>query len=117
MSLSRMLSFALALGAAATTPALASPAGKYDGAWSVSITTDKGSCDASSFTVIVAGNRLLRVQELPVSASGAIDAHGAAHFQVASMVDAAGTMLERTGSGRWSAPSRDCSGRWRAARL
>ena len=48
----------------------------------------------------MAGDRLLRVEELPVSASGTIAPNGQARFQVASMVNADGQMLEKSGSGK-----------------
>ncbi len=117
MFLSRKLALALALASTLAFPAAAGSSGKYDGSWSVSVVTEKGACDAYTWTVVVAGDRLLRVEELPVSASGAITANGQARFQVASMINADGQMLEKSGSGKWDAPSRSCSGRWRAARL
>jgi len=108
---------ALALACLASTAAFAGPDNKYDGAWSVSVVTEKGNCNPQTWTVEVAGNRLQRVRELPVSASGSIDARGQARFQVASLVNANGVMQEKSGSGSWDAPSQSCSGRWRAARL
>ena len=117
MPLTRNRAFALALALTAVTPALAGSDGKYDGTWSVSVVAEKGNCNPQTWTVIVAGNRLQRVQELPVSASGSIDAQGQARFQVASMVNADGVMKDKSGAGRLDAPSQSCSGRWRAARL
>ncbi len=117
MPLTRNRAFALALALTAASPALAGSEGKYDGAWSVSVVAEKGNCNPQTWTVIVADGRLQRVQELPVSASGSIDARGQARFQVASMVNADGLMQARSGSGRWDAPGQSCSGRWRAARL
>jgi hypothetical protein len=117
MPLTRNRAFALALALAAASPAFAGSDNKYDGAWSVSVVAEKGNCNPQTWTVIVAGNRLQRVQELPVSASGSIDASGQARFQVASMVNADGVMKDRSGAGRWDAPAQSCSGRWRAARL
>jgi hypothetical protein len=111
----------LALAALFATPALppahAGSIGKYDGSWSVSVVTEQGSCDAYKWTIIVQDGHLQRVDSLPVSASGAIDGHGQARFQVASVVTAVGHMSEGAGSGRWDAPSRSCSGRWQAAKL
>ncbi|HRY05248.1 MAG TPA: hypothetical protein P5256_19100 [Beijerinckiaceae bacterium] len=117
MSRTRNGAFALALAMVAASPSFAGNDGKFDGTWSVSVVTEKGDCNPQTWTVIVAGNRLQRVRELPVSASGSIDAQGQARFNVASMVNADGMMHDRTGSGRWDAPSQSCSGRWRAARL
>lgn len=117
MSRTRNGAFALALAVACITPALAGSDGKYDGTWSVSVVTEKGNCNPQTWTVTVAGNKLQSVRELPVSATGGIDSRGQARFSVASMVNADGVMQDRTGSGRWDAPSQSCSGRWRAARL
>lgn len=114
---SRKLALALSLASTLALPATAGGNGKYDGSWSVSVVTEKGACDGYTWTVVVAGDRLLRVEELPVTATGTIAANGQARFQVASMVNADGQMSDRSGSGRWDAPSRSCSGRWRAARL
>lgn len=117
MPLTRKLALALALASAASIPAFAGSAGKYDGAWSLSVITDTGTCDGYKWTVVVANNRLLRIEEMPISASGSINAKGQARFEVASTVSADGQMEERTGAGRWDAPSKACSGRWLAARL
>jgi len=117
MNLTSKFTLALVLASAIASPVSAGSDGKYDGTWSVSVVTEKGNCNPQTWTVIVAGNRLQRVQELPVSASGSISAQGQARFQVASMVSADGMMQEKSGAGRWDAPSQSCSGRWRAARL
>ena len=111
------LTLALALASTLSLPAAAGSSGKYDGNWSVSIVTEKGSCDAYNWTIVVGGNRLLRVDAMPISASGSIDAHGQARFLLASMVTANGMMQDATGSGHWDAPTKSCSGHWRAARL
>jgi hypothetical protein len=117
MSPTRNFALALTLATTAILPASAGSSGKYDGNWAVSVVTEKGSCDAYKWTLVVSGSRLLRIDEMPLSASGSIDARGQARFQVASMVNADGQMQDSIGSGRWDAPSRSCSGRWRAARL
>lgn len=117
MSPKAKLALALTLATTSVLPAAAGSSGKYDGNWAVSIVTEKGGCDAYKWTIVVAGSRLQRIDEMPLSASGSIDAQGQARFQVASMVNADGQMQDSVGSGRWDAPSRSCSGRWRAARL
>ena len=117
MTSTRKIALALTLATSAIVPATAGSSGKYDGNWAVSVVTEKGGCDAYKWTIVVAGSRLLRIDEMPLGASGSIDSHGQARFQVASMVNADGQMQDTTGSGRWDAPSRSCSGRWRAARL
>jgi hypothetical protein len=120
MTPTRKLALALSLASALSAPVLPAVAGsdnKFDGNWSLSVVTEKGDCDAYTWTVVVAGNKLQRIEQLPIGASGSIDSRGQARFQVASMVTAAGQMQDTSGSGRWDAPSRSCSGRWRAARL
>lgn len=113
----RKLAFAALLAIPALAPAKAGSPGKYDGSWSVSVVTEKGSCDAYKWTIIVSDGQLQRVASMPVSASGAIDGRGQARFQVASIVTAVGHMADGAGSGRWDAPSKSCSGRWQAAKL
>ena len=117
MTSPRKLALALTLASIAAVPAVAGSAGRYDGNWSLSVVTEKGSCDAYRWTIVVSGNQLQRINELPVDASGAIDSRGQASFLVASVVKASGQMREASGSGTWDAPSKACSGRWQAARL
>lgn len=103
--------------APAVTPSIAGSPGKFDGNWSVSVVTEKGDCDAYTWTIVVSDNQLRRIESAFISASGAIDARGQARFQVASVVTASGQMNTATGRGHWEAPSKSCSGRWQAARI
>ena len=117
MTPTRKLALALSLASTLAAPATAGPDNKFDGNWSLSVVTEKGDCDAYTWTVVVAGNKLQRIVQLPIGASGSIDSRGQARFQVASMLTAAAPMKDATCRGLWDAASRSCSGRWRAARL
>ena len=112
--------FLAALAAGSLSPALASAAGAYDGNWSLSVVTEKGSCDGYRWTVVVANGQVRQINDVPLQASGAISANGQARFQFVSSSDkvsVSGQMSAATGRGSWQSPSRDCAGRWEASRL
>lgn len=120
MTPTRKLALALSLASALSAPVLPAVAGsdnKFDGNWSLSVVTEKGDCDAYTWTIVVSDNQLRRIESAFISASGAIDARGQARFQVASVVTASGQMNTATGRGHWEAPSKSCSGRWQAAKI
>jgi hypothetical protein len=105
---------------AAVAPAAAAPAGKpnFDGAWSVLIVTEKGTCD--------------RAYRYPIKIeNGTVDYAGSASFTVTGKVGTNGTvtvtvsrgsqsangsghMSATDGSGQWRSASGECSGTWSA---
>lgn len=111
--LRRGLAALATLAAVQTLPALAST---YDGKWSVSVVTEKGSCDAYRWDLGIAGGRI-NERGLIAQANGRVDQRGVVNVTFTRGSDqlaATGTLTDGDGSGRWDLPSRQCSGRWKA---
>lgn len=112
----KMKLFGAATLAAISVPALAE---NFDGKWAVQMKTEKGSCDpAVSTTLGVQGGRIEEAG-LIISARGTVDARGQVSVQVSGGGDtmaARGVLARNAGSGTWTSPSRQCSGRWSASR-
>ena len=97
--------------AAASTP--------YDGRWSLSITTTRGSCDTYNFPVDIANGNV----SFPglVRANGRVTGKGNVRVFVAAMGKSAsgsGKLSRSAGGGSWTGRSGEdrCSGRWTAQR-
>ena len=108
-----LLAFAIA------APSVASAGTVYDGRWSLSIVTQRGSCDTYNFPVDIANGRVT----FPGlnKASGRVTSKGGVRVFVSAMGKSAsgsGTLLPGSGAGRWSGHSgKDrCSGSWTAQR-
>jgi hypothetical protein len=116
----------IALAAAlATSPAQTAPRPTYDGAWTVLIITDSGTCDR-------AYRYGLRIQQgqvvydgggegAPVQITGRVDPRGRIEVSLRSGDrEAVGTgqLSGDSGTGRWqgASPSNQCEGRWEAER-
>ena len=93
--------------------------GVYDGPWTVTMMTTRGSCSAfTSFGVQIVngivqasgGGFTLRGR---VSRNGAVSATAGSADQVAH---AHGRLAMRSGGGTWVSPQKGCSGRWTATR-
>lgn len=103
-------------------PANAAPASasKFDGRWSVEVITDEGTCDrAYRWSIGIKGGHVADMADGVATASGAIDKSGKVALRFARGADvltAKGNLDAENGSGLWTAPSRSCSGRWRAER-
>lgn len=111
---------ACAILAASAVPTQSAPAAKpnFDGAWSVLIVTEKGTCD--------------RAYRYPIKiANGTVDYAGSASFTVTGKVQSSGVVTvtvargsqSASGSGRlsltdgggnWSTAGGECSGTWSA---
>jgi hypothetical protein len=110
--------FALVAASAiiATTSSYAVPG--YDGLWSVSIITEKGTCDRGyRYPVRISNGQLANAGDVAVNIAGKVMPTGA----VTVMVSAAGKNANGTGrlsgnlgEGSWSGG--DCSGTWTAER-
>ena len=107
---------------AQAAPANAAPASgnRYDGRWSVEVITDEGTCDrAYRWSIGIKGGRVADIADGVATANGTIDKSGkvALRFERgADILTAKGSLDAENGSGLWTAPSRACSGRWRAER-
>ena len=97
--------------AAASTP--------YDGRWSLSIMTTRGSCDTYNFPVDISNGRV----SFPglVNANGRVTGKGSVRVFVAAMgksANGSGRLTTSSGSGSWTGRAGEdrCSGRWTAQR-
>ncbi len=115
--LHRLTSIPLAL-MLVTSPAVHAQSGSYDGRWTVVAVTEQGSCDVYRIDLAVNGGRI-NERGFVISAAGQVDKSGRVSLTVAGageQLGATGRLAGADGSGRWSAPGRQCSGRWTASR-
>ena len=109
----------LALVAVASTVSFASAKTPYDGRWSLSIATTRGSCETYNFPVDITNGHV----SFPglVKANGRVNAKGQVRVFVSAAGKSAsgsGRLTTSSGSGRWSGRSGQdrCSGGWTAQR-
>ena len=115
---------ALAVLAFSTLPASPAPmsAGKpsFDGAWSVLIMTEKGTCDrAYRYPVKIDKGSVGYAGDASFTVSGKVGDNGAVTVRVARGSQSAngqGKLGSTDGSGQWVAGSGECSGTWTAER-
>jgi len=108
--------FALVAASATVASSYAVPG--YDGLWSVSIVTEKGTCDRGyRYPIRISNGLLANAGDVAVNIAGKVMPTGA----VTVMVSAAGKNANGTGrlsgnlgEGSWSGG--DCSGTWTAER-
>src|SRR6202166_3184338 len=111
-----LFAFVAASATIATTSTFAVPA--YDGLWSVSIVTEKGTCDRGyRYPIRISNGLLANAGDVAVNIAGKVMPTGA----ITVMVSAAGKSANGTGrlsgnlgEGSWSGG--DCSGTWTAER-
>ncbi|MEN3374949.1 MAG: hypothetical protein V7604_304 [Hyphomicrobiales bacterium] len=107
---------------AATVPAAAPAAAKsnFDGAWSVLIVTQKGTCDrAYRYPVKIENGTVGYAGSASFTVSGKVGDTGAVIVKVArgnQSANGQGKLSSTDGSGQWVAGSGDCSGTWTAER-
>lgn len=114
----------LALAAVFVTSTLADAApslrGPFDGRWSVEVITESGTCDrAFRWSLGVGGGRVTDIGGNIAKAAGGIDRGGRVSVTLTNnsgVLTARGAASGNWGQGTWVAPSRQCSGRWRAER-
>jgi hypothetical protein len=111
----------LALVGIAAVPAASSARTPYDGAWSVLIVTQRGTCDSAyRYGIqIVDGN--LMYDGGMVNLTGRVNNNGAVSVRVSSgdaRASGSGRLTQRSGRGSWSGRSGGdaCSGYWEAER-
>lgn len=103
----------------ATEPA-ALTTSKFDGTYSIDVTTQDGTCDSSHWTVVISHALVTSVSPNPynITASGLIEDDGTVSMTFRGRanddVHVGGTVKARGGKGAWSAPSLLCGGIWRA---
>jgi hypothetical protein len=95
---------------------------RFDGAWSVVIITDQGTCDRTyRYGLRIEGGRVSYAGGSDVAVSGQVGADGRISVEVRSGDSSArgsGRMTESDGEGQWRGTSQNasCSGRWQAER-
>jgi hypothetical protein len=103
---------------AATTATARTP---YDGAWSVLIVTERGTCDrAYRYGVNIVDGRVVYDGGV-VNFTGRVGSNGSVRVAVSAggqQASGSGRMTQRSGSGSWSGASSSgrCSGYWTAER-
>jgi hypothetical protein len=109
----------LALVTVASTASFANAGTPYDGRWSLSITTTRGSCETYNFPVEISNGNV----SFPglVKANGRVTGKGSVRVFVSAMGKSAsgsGKLSVSSGSGNWTGSSGEerCSGRWTAQR-
>jgi hypothetical protein len=109
--------FALVAASAtiASTSTFAVPA--YDGLWSVSIITEKGTCDAYRYPIRIQNGVLANAGNVQINIAGKVQPTGAITVTVSAAGKSAsgsGRLSGDLGGGHWSGG--DCSGTWTAER-
>jgi hypothetical protein len=121
IALPRAALFAASLAALSfVAPAPAMARTVYDGAWSVLIVTNKGSCDrAYRYGVSIVDGRVVYNGTASVNLNGRVASNGAVRVTVSAgsqRADGSGRLTQRSGSGTWRSAAGDCSGTWTAER-
>lgn len=121
MNLAKSTAVALGLGVTLIGGAMAAPAAKHDGTWSVRMVTDSGICDASYNYSIAIDNGNVRYipapGDSPTTVSGQIGPNGAVDLDIRrsiAKVDANGRLSGKSGAGTWQLGMLGCAGRWTA---
>jgi hypothetical protein len=93
----------------------------FDGAWSVLIVTDQGTCDRAYRYALRIANGKVYYNDPSFNVYGSVDARGQVHVGVDAGGQSAngyGHLSGNFGEGSWSgrSPSSQCSGHWEAER-
>jgi hypothetical protein len=119
LTITKQLALALGLGMTLIGGAMAAPAAKHDGTWSVRMVTDSGICERSYNYSIAIDNGNVRYLpapgDSPTTVSGQIGPNGAVDLDIRrsiAKVDANGRLNAKSGSGTWQLAMLGCSGRW-----
>jgi len=94
--------------------------GGLDGVYSVTVTTEVGSCEKTQQgTVTIEGGRIVSTGEVQAEIGGAIGRDGSVSLVLRSgnnIAHVSGHIGGGRGDGAWSLPTSQCGGRWRAQR-
>ena len=111
---------AFAILAASAVPALTAPAARpnFDGAWSVLIVTEKGTCDrAYRYPIKIANGAVDYAGDHAFTVTGRVQPNGAVIVTVArgsQSASGSGRLSLTDGGGRWQTAGGECSGTWSA---
>jgi hypothetical protein len=93
---------------------------RYDGVYSVKITTEDGPCDkVYQGSMTVANGHVTEISDPQASASGLIEDDGTVSLSFrenGQIAHVGGRISGRHGSGAWSSPTAECGGVWRSDR-
>jgi hypothetical protein len=111
-----LFAFVAASATIATTSTFAVPA--YDGLWSVSIVTEKGTCDRGyRYPIRISNGVLANAGDVAVNIAGKVMPTGAVTVMVSAAgksANGSGRLSGNLGEGSWTGG--DCSGTWTAER-
>jgi hypothetical protein len=111
----------LAMSAIPASPApMSAPTPTFDGAWSVLIVTEKGTCDrAYRYPIKIANGTVDYAGSASFTVTGKVGANGAVTVTVSrgnQSASGSGRMSSTDGTGHWQTASGECSGTWSAER-
>jgi len=93
---------------------------QFDGNWSVTITTEVGTCVQSRRVVVLVSDGVVTYAGAEqVTADGRVGQNGIVNVAFAyenDRLEAGGSVSGGLGSGSWTSPSSNCSGSWIARR-
>jgi hypothetical protein len=112
---------ALFIAAAPGTAPAAAGSASFDGAWSVLIVTDSGTCDRAYRYALHIANGRIYYNDPSFDVSGGVDARGNVSVSVSAggqRASGSGRLFGDSGGGQWSGHSAtsQCSGHWEAQR-
>lgn len=93
---------------------------KFDGTYSVDVTTQDGTCAKSHWTVAIADGQIASVSpnDAHITASGLVEDDGVVSMTFRGgdnqIAHVGGAIKGRSGKGSWSSPTLLCGGVWRA---
>jgi hypothetical protein len=97
------------------------PQAPHDGSWAIEIVTERGACERLYRYYVVVEGQAVRLRsmtgETSEAAMGLVRADGrinATLGQADDPVNVKGRLAATSGAGVWSAPARQCTGRWSA---
>ena len=106
----------LSCGLLASTACLAS---NFDGTWSVRIIATSGACETMNWPIEISAGKVASVAGLPGDSKGGISPTGKVDITLTGGSDvliATGAAKGVLASGKWTSPSKQCSGNWSASR-
>jgi hypothetical protein len=93
----------------------------HDGSWAIEIVTERGACERLYRYYVEVEGQAVRLRsmsgETSPAATGLVRADGrinATLGQADDPVNVTGRLAATSGTGVWSAPARQCTGRWSA---
>jgi hypothetical protein len=93
---------------------------RYDGVYSVKITTEDGPCGkVYQGSVTIANSRIAKISDPQATASGLIEDDGTVSLSFrenGQIAHVGGRISGRYGRGAWSSPTAECGGVWRSER-